>query len=246
MQDYDIGKSKRNKGVLAIESRLNELVATDPRNEEIYHLLKQLAGMYINQNKFIYGYNGIEEVCHDVAADVWMSVLQGRKIYAWMYYIGKMIKLSYVPKQKYIEHETIETDGDPVLKESVKRMCASSSMSCTKDFDDMQRNLMLDNIGGIIQTTMSNTKFKQGTKEYLSVYTNVCLNLINDIEGKEFTYFRMPSHLKPFVNIIIEQFKKDFRNSGFTESIMDNVEDDLELQLTSDEVYMKERKNRNG
>ena len=243
MKDYDKSTSKRNKGILQIESRLTELVETDNKNPEIYKLLKQLASIYINQNKFVYGYNGIDEVCHDVASDVWMSVLQGRKIYAWMYYIGKMIKLSYVPKQKSLEHETIDIQDDPHLKENIKYMCAASSISCSKEFDDMQRRLMLQNIGGIIYETMQQIKFQEGTKEYLSIYTNVCLNLLRVLDGDKPTYFRLQPHLQPYVQIVIEQFKKNFRNSGFTDSIMDNVDEDIELQLIADDGFRKERNN---
>ena len=86
---------------------------------------------------------------------------------------------------------------------------------------------------------MSHTKFKEGTKEYLAVYTNVCLNVINDMDDVEYNYVRIDDHLKPFVKIIISQFKKEFRNSGFCESISDNVEEDLEMQLKSTEDYRK-------
>ena len=234
-----IEKQTRNKNVKEIEDRLNELVATDIENEEIYVLLKRLAYIYINQNKYTFGYNGIEDVCHDVAADVWMSVLNGREIKAWIYYIGKMIKLSYVKRQRNIEHEIIETSDDPVLAENVKRMCASSAMSCTKDFDIMIRNTLMENIDSIIYETMTQSKFKANTKEWLAVYTNVCLNLINDIDGKPYSYIRIEEHLKPYVQLCINQFKKNFRNCGFCESLSDNVEDDIEMKLTATDDYRK-------
>jgi hypothetical protein len=246
MENYDKSKSTRNSGILKIEERLTELVETDPQNEEIYKLLKKLAYIYINQNKFVYGYNGIDEVCHDVAADVWMAVLNGKKIYAWMYYIGKMIKLSYIPKQKALEHESIETFHDPHLKENIKKMCASSAMSCMKDFDDMQRSFMLEHIGSIIKDTMKHIKFQEGTKEYNCLYVNLCNNLIKYIDGEKPVYFRINESLKPYINILIEQFKKDFRNSGFTESIMDNVDEDIAFALIMDESYIKERKMHDG
>lgn len=244
----DIKKSKRNKSIVEIEKRLTYLSENDPENEEMYHLLKSLAGIYINQNKFVYGYNGVEDVCHDVAADVWMSVLAGKRIHAWIYYIGKMIKLTYVSKQKKLEHEVIDTDNDPVLRENIKRMCAGSYISCTKDFDDMERRLVLENLSRMIEYTMQHTKFKHGSKEWLSVYTNVCFNLINDLDGEPRKYFRIEQSLIPYVGIIIEQFKKDFRNSGFNDSIMDGVEQDLEMSLIADETYMKENggRDKNG
>ena len=236
----DIQKNKKYKNVPEMEKRLTWLSENDPQNEEMYHLLKSLAGIYINQNKFVYGYNGVEDVCHDVASDVWMSVLSGKKINAWIYYIGKMIKLTYVTKQKKLEHEIINVENDPYLKENVKKMCASSSMSCVKDFDDMERRLMLENIPSMIDKTMRHTRFVPRTKEWLCVYTNVCLNLLRDLDNKSPIYFRMPDSLKPYVQIIIEQFKKDFRNSGFNDSIMDNVEADLEMTLLANESFMKE------
>jgi hypothetical protein len=238
--DSNINGSKRNKSILSIEKRLTWLSENDPRNEEMYHLLKSIAGIYINQNKFVYGYNGVDDVCHDVASDVWMAVLNGKKINAWIYYIGKMIKLTYVTKQKKLEHEIINVEEDPSLKENVKRMCAASAMSCVKDFDDMQRRLMLENVPDMIRYTMNHSKFVKGTSEWLSVYTNVCINLLNDLNGHERTYFRIKEDLVPYVGIIIEQFKKDFRNSGFNDSIMDNVETDLEMSIVADETFRRE------
>ena len=237
-------KPTRNKKILEMEQRLTYLAENDPRNEEMYVLLKKLAYIFINQNKFYYGYNGVEDVCHDVAADTWMNVLNGRKIYAWIYYIGKMIKLSYVPNQKKIEHEIINTETDPHLREKVKRMCASSSMSCTEEFDKMQRNILLDNIPSLIEQTMSKTKFKKGTKEWLSLYTNVCLNLLREIDKDKPFYFRIAPNIEPYVEIVMEQFKKEFRNAGFTESIMDNVDADLEMQLIVDESFTKEKESK--
>ena len=238
--------TSRNKSILEIEERLTYLTEKDPRNEEIYHLLKKLAAIYINQNKFTYGYNGIEDVCHDVAADTWMAVLNGRKINAWIYYIGKMIKLTYVTKQRQIEHEVIETNGDPSLRDGIKRMCASSSISCTEEFDYMQRNLMLDCVGSMIEDVMQTTKFKKGSKEYLAIQTNVVINLLRDIDKEKPIYFRIDKGLIPHVDIMIKKFKKKFRDSGFTESIMDNVDVDLEMQLSVDESYLRGGKNKNG
>lgn len=235
-------KTSRNKNILRIEERLTYLVENDIRNEEIYKLLKSLAHIYIGQNKFYSGYFGVEDVCHDVAADVWMSVINGTRINAWMYYIGKMIKLSYVTKQKQIEHEVISVEDDPDLRENIKRMCASSSMSCIEDFDNMERNFVLDNIGGLILDTMDRIKFKKFSLEWSLIYCNVCINLVRELYGEEHIFFRLPAHLQPYVSIVMEQFKKNFRNSGFTESISDNVEDDLEMSLTASDNYLSDKK----
>lgn len=235
-------KPPRNKSIVKMEERLTELVETDIYNEEIYNLLKSLAYIYIGQNKFYSGYYGVEDVCHDVASDVWMSVIGGKRISSWIYYIGKMIKLSYVSHQKQIEHEIISTENDPDLRESIKRMCASSSISCMEDFDNMERNFVLDNIGGLILDTMYRTKFKPCTLEWSLLYCNVCINLVRELNGQDMIYFRLPTHLRPYVSLIMEQFKKDFRNSGFTESISDNVEDDLEMSIIASDNFNSEKK----
>lgn len=233
------GKKSRNKTILQIEERLSYLAENDPTNEEMYHLLKKLAYIYVNQNKFGYGYNGVEDVCHDVASDTWLNVLSGKKIGAWIYYIGKMIKLSYVPKQKRLEHEFIDISEDPHLKEAIKNMSAASAISNMKDFDRMQRSLMIDQIGSIIKKTMEQIKYKEHTLEWLQIYINLCINLVRIIYNEKPLYIRIPDHLIPYVDMAIEQFKKNFRNSGFTESIMDNVDEDLEMQLIATDDYKK-------
>ena len=229
----------RNKGIVNIEERLSELAETNPRSDEMYILLKKLAYIYINQNKFVYGYNGVEDVCHDVAADVQMAVIAGKRINAWMYYLGKMIKLSYVTAQRRIEHETISVEDDPELKETIKRMCAGSALSCREDFDLVQRNMFLDNAKYLVDETMDNTKFVKGSKEYNAVYNNLCINLVRELDGEEKVYFRIDDSLKLYVDLAINQFKKNFRNSGFMESLYDNIDDDLEMMITQADHFEK-------
>ena len=238
--EYNLENSKRCKSVLEIEKRLTYLVENDVNNEEIYILLKKLANIYINQNKYVYGYSGVEDVCHDVAADLWMSILQGRRVNAWIYYIGKMIKLTYVKKQKELEHEIIDTRGDPIAKDSIKRMCAASAISCFSDFEDMSKNLFLDGVSELLEKTMSHTKFKKGSKDWLSLYTNLTLSLCNELENKKQTYFRLPDHLKPYVETVKEQYKKLFRNSGFNENLIDNIDLDLEMSQYNIDTSRKE------
>lgn len=239
MRVIQLSKRKRNQSIVEMEKRLDELVATDIYNEEIYTILKSMAYIYIHQNKYTTGYNGIEDVCHDVASDVWLSVIDGRKIKAWMFYIGKMIKISYIQNQKDIEHEVVDVSDDPVLKETMKYMNAGYSISCQKDFDDMERNLMLDGIPGMIHETMMHIKYRPNTPEWNQIYCNVCLNLYRELNYLEPIWFRIKSNLKPYVSIVMEQFKREFRDSGFTESINDNVDEDLEFQLIANENAMK-------
>ena len=70
----------------------------------------------------------------------------------------------------------------------------------------------------------------------------MCINLVRELYGEEHIFFRLPTHLQPYVSIVMEQFKKNFRNSGFTESISDNVEDDLEMSLTASDNYLSDKK----
>lgn len=89
--------NSNKKSVKEIEEQLTYLSETDIKNPEIYELLKQLAAIFIFQNKYVYGYSDIDAVCHDVAADTWMRLLNNNtKISHWMYYIGRSIKLSYI------------------------------------------------------------------------------------------------------------------------------------------------------
>lgn len=234
-----MSKPSRNKSITHIEERLTWLSENDPRSEEMYTLLKKLAYIYVNQNKFVYGYNGVEDVCHDVAADVQMMVIEGKRINAWMYYLGKMIKLTYVSAQKRLEHEVIEVNYDPELKDTLKRMSAGSALSCKNDFDTVQRNLFLENAEYLLKETMESTKFSKGTKEWVSIYNNLALNLVRELDGEAPTYFRLEASLQPHVTLAMNQFKKKFRNSGFMESLYDNVDEDLEMMLLQSDQFEK-------
>ena len=247
--EKDVSKSTRNKNVLKIEQRLTHLVDTDINNPEIYELLKQLAKIYIYTNKYTYGYQGVDDVCHDVAADVYMSLLNGKRIGAWIYYIGKMIKLTYVSRQRKIEHEVIETDGNPQLRHAVERMCSGSHVSTLEELNSVNRNVVLENIDIIIRKTLSKTKFKEGSKDWLLLYMNVSLTLYNTLIGRRKTkkcYFRLPEHLKCYIPIIINQFYIEFSESGFTDSVVSEDIDSNIMSIVMDEVIMKECKKNKG
>ena len=127
-----------------------------------------------------------------------------------------------------------------IMRESVKLMCAASAISCMNDFDNMQRNLFLDDVGTVILQTMETTKYKKGTIEWLSLYTNVCLNLIKELDGKPRKYIRIKKELEPYVDIIIEQYKRKFRNCGFNENLV-NIDDlDLRMTIYNDDNFKKE------
>lgn len=241
-----MAKKNRNKSVLNIEARLTELANmenhTDATYTEMYNLLNKLAHIYIHQNKFLYNYNGVDEVCHDVASDLMLKVLDKRvEVHAWMYYIGSMIKLSYIPAQKKLEHQVIEAQDNPVLVQTIREMSSGAYTSFINDFDLMQRSLLINSVGGIIYDTMQQNKFKRGTKEYNSIYLNVCLNLVRELDNENPTYVRIDQNIKPFVNSTIAQFKKNFRNAGFADTIYNSASTDAEWKLSQSDLYEDEK-----
>ena len=228
-----------------IEERLTELVEEDIHNPEIYELLKQLASICIFQNKYVYGYSDIESVCHDAAADTYMRVLNGRtKITKWMYYIERSIQLSYIPNQKKLEHEVINTRPQPGVKkqkptveeEAVINMSAGSAFSISNDFNKVKKLVFLKNIDSLLREVLSHTKFKVHSKEWLSIYTSVSLSLYYNT----LVYFRLTPDLKPFVKLTITMFKKALLNSELFDDEFDDAENDLPSLVFYDEQLYKE------
>lgn len=220
-----------------MEERLTYLAENELNSPEIYELLKQLAAIYIFQNKYVFGYSDIDSVCHDVAADTYMRVLSGRThITKWMYYIGKSIKYSYIGKQRAIEHQVFETDGNPELRDALITMCAGSSKSINDDFNNLQKVSFLENIDSLIRDVMCQTKFKQNSKEWWTLYTNVCLSLYYD----KITYFRIEKKLRPYVDLIVHKFRDAFLKSEFMENDFDTVDEDLPTLIFYDENVVKD------
>lgn len=225
------------RSVPEIEQRLTELVETDIRSGEIYELLKQLAAIWVFQNKYVYGYSDIEAVCHDVAADTYMRVLEGRtQITKWMYYIGRSLKLSYITNQKRIEHEVVDTEGNPQLRDAVITMCAGSSKSINDTFNAVQKISFLENIDVLIRRAVSTTKFKPTSKEWWLIYTSVCISLKKD----KLIYFRIPEQLKPYVKFVYNKFIELFSKSEFMEQEFNTVDEDLPSLLFYDELVIKD------
>lgn len=224
------------KSVPEIEARLTELVETDIHNGEIYELLKQLAFIWVFQNKYTYGYSDAESVCHDVASDTYMRVLSGRTVITkWMYYIGRSLKLSYVANQRKLEHEVVCTDGNPQLREAIIDMCAGSSKSINNTFNAVQKISFLENIDSLIRKAVNTTKFKQFSKEWWVIYTSVCISLQSD----KIVYFRVDDRLKPYVQYVYNKFKDMFSKSEFMEPEFDTVDEDLPALLFYDEEVVK-------
>lgn len=230
--------SKKSKtSVKDIEAELTHLYETDINNPRIYELLKQLANIFIYQNGWIYGYSDRESVCHNVAADTYMRLLKGNtKITKWMYYISISIKRSYISAQKKIEHQIFDTSDNPELRKSIINMCTGSSKSFSDDFNSIYKVSFLENIDTIIRQAVNNTKFKSDSKEWLTIYTNVCLSLCYDKP----VYFRISKELRPYVQLVINQFKDMFINSEFVKNIFDEEDEDLPSLLFYDEQSVKD------
>jgi hypothetical protein len=235
MDMYDAPKGKLS--VKEIEARLTTLAQEDVTNPEIYELLKQLAAIFIFQNRYVYGYSDVEGVCHDVAADTYLRLSSGRtQITHWMYYISTSIKLSYIGKQRKLEHEVIDTEGNPSLRKAVITMCAGSSKSISTEFNNIYKINFLQNIDSLIRRVVNCTKFKPESKEWWTLYTNLCLSLYFD----KIVYFRIPGHLKPYLNLLIQQFRDMFLNSEFTQHTFDEEEEDLPSLIFYDEQAVKD------
>jgi hypothetical protein len=228
-----------------IEERLTELAENDIQNPEIYELLKQLASICIFQNKYVYGYSDIESVCHDAAADTYMRILNGRtKITKWMYYIERSIQLSYIPNQKKLEHEIINTRPQPNVKKSkpiieedaVINMSAGSAFSISNDFNKVKKMVFLKNIDSLIREVLGTTKFKKHSKEWLALYTSVTLSLYYN----SLIYFRLPTEMKPYVKLTITLFKKALLNSELFEDEFEDADNDLPSLVFYDEQLYKE------
>lgn len=231
------GDTKSKQSVKEMEVRLTHLVETNIHDPEIYELLKKLAAIYIFQNRYVYGYSDVDAVCHDVAADTYMRVVTGKThIEKWMYYIGKSIQLSYISNQRKVEHEVIETEGNPELQKAVIRMCAGSSKSISDDFNSVHKISFLENIDSLIRQTLNSSKFKSKSKDWWTLYTDLCLSLYYDKP----IYFRTPPKLKPYVELLIHQFRESFLTSEFAEYTYNEEGEDLPGLIFYDEQAVKD------
>ena len=226
-----------------IEERLTYLCENDIKNGEIYELLKQLAAIFIFRNKWVYGYSDIDAVCHDVAADTYMRVLSGRThITRWMYYVSRSIQLSYVSNQKKVEHQIIETVPDSqnskptVSEDAILAMSAGSAFSISDEFNRVKKLTFLQSIDSLVREAMSHTKFKQNSKDWLSVYTNVCLSLYRG----QITHLRLKPALRPYIALIIIQFKELLLQSELFEDEFADAENDLASNIFYDESMIKD------
>lgn len=238
--DIEEIKKRRNKNVVKLEERLSYLTENDKYNPEIYEILKKLAKMYICQNGYTSGYTQIDDICHDVAADYWMKVINGLKVRVWTYYIGKAIKLTYINKQRKLEHQVFDARDNPKLRETIERVSASAHFSTIEEMNKVDKMVILDNIYLMIDSAMKKTPFRCGSPEFLAIRTNVCIILNSRMRGvsvAKYKYFRIKEQYIPWVNYVIAIFESELLESGFSEDLIADTGDSL--SIVNDEQAMK-------
>lgn len=206
------------------EKELNEIVDKDCRDPKIYKYIHDITFNYLynvlKPGSDLYDY---EIISCDIAADLFMRVINGTKIEYWLNYISKILKLYYLRDyQKKNWSAVIDTTGNNDLEQSIQSCCMSSTDS--KESVDKTLNILyLEQFEYILNKVMYNSKFSYNSKERLNLQISVILTLVKNKP----TYFHIDDSLKPFINIVISQIKNEIIHSGLF--IQDNVLDTLEL-----------------
>lgn len=219
------------------EQELTELVEKDCTSPEIYNRIHDITFNYLynvlKPGSDLYDYDVIS--C-DIAADLYLRVINGTKIEFWLNYISKILKLYYLRNyQKQNWSVVIDTAGDNDLEQCIKQGFMDST-SCNNKIDKTLNVLYLEQFELILNKVLYNSKFGFNSKERINLQISVLLTLLKHKP----VYFRIDEPLKPFINLIISQVKNEIINSGMfmQESTMDTLDlDPLQINDTDNDAY---------
>ena len=206
------------------EQELKELVERDCTSPEIYNRIHDITFNYLynvlKPGSDLYDY---EVISCDIAADLFLRVINGAKIEFWLNYISKILKMYYLREyQKQNWSVVIDTAGDNSLEQNIKQGFMDSSSSKNK-IDKSLNVIYLEQFELILNKVLYSSKFGFNSKERVNLQISVLLTLLKNKP----VYFRIDESLKPFINLIISQVKNEIINSGmFT---YDNTMDTLDL-----------------
>ena len=219
------------------EQELNELVKRDCTSPEIYNMIHDITFNYLynvlKPGSDLYDY---EVISCDIAADLFLRVINGTKIEFWLNYISKILKLYYLRDyQKRNWSVVIDTAGDNDLEQGIKQGFMDSTSSKNK-IDKTLNVLYLEQFELILNKVLYHSKFGFNSKERVNLQISVLLTLLKNKP----VYFRIDEPLKPFINLIISQVKNEIINSGMfmQESTMDTLDlDPLRINEPDNDVY---------
>lgn len=220
-----------------VEQELTELVEKDCTSPEIYNKIHDITFNYLynvlKPGSDLYDYDVIS--C-DIAADLYLRVINGTKIEFWLNYISKILKMYYLREyQKQNWSVVIDTAGDNTLEQSIKQGFMDSVSS--KDRIDKSLNVLyLEQFELILNKVLYNSKFGFNSKERVNLQISVLLTLLKHRP----VYFRIDDSLKPFINLIISQLKNEIINSGMFahDDTMDTLDlDPLRINEPDNDAY---------
>lgn len=194
------------------EEKLHQLIENDRSDENIYILLHDITFNYLfnvlNPGSIYYDY---EVISWDLAADLFLRIRNGAKIDHYIGYISHILKMYYLRNyEKENWSIIIDTSNDHKLKNAIEVSCIGNRNNDYVKLENLLTGIYFTQFETILNDVIKSSKFEYISKNRLNLQISILLTLLKG----QYTYFRLPEDIKPYVGVLIVQIKNKLMLEG--------------------------------
>lgn len=197
-----------------IEKDLKDLIEKDINDPNVFYLIKELAFRYMKRSKKMNNNEETDEVATLVAEELYMWILNGHSINAWICYISKCIPRYIIMFRNLTNSEIINVEGNPLLEEGIVTMSTSGSNDMKNSkYNDVSDILCMEYIPVMVNKILEKScRYNSYSSEYLNIYISIIFSLAND--NKFYSMFlsdEIKSYCRLMFNVVREQLFKELK-----------------------------------
>jgi len=204
-----------------LEKKLKKLIEEDINDPDVYNMIFELSKYYLKQNKVLSQNIPLEEVAHLMAEDLYMKILRGGEIRAWLGYMNFAYKQAVGTWQKMFGREFIDARDDYDLENAIVSMSVAGGYDVTP-FQHLYDNSYIEGLTVQIDKLMEASRCVEGTAEFM----NVRLSLILSMSHGMFVSYHLDDAQRQYtsalLNVLQIMIRDDLKDVG-DEKIMTHL-----------------------
>lgn len=181
-----------------LEKKLKEAIEEDINNPDVYNMIFELSKYFLKQNRVLSCTVDLEEVAHLMAEELYMKILRGGEIRAWLGYMNFAYKQAVGTWQKMFGREFIDASNDFDLENAIVSMSVAGGYELTP-FQYLYDNSYIEGLIIQIDDLMEASRCVEGTVEYM----NTRLSLILSMSHGMFVSYHLDAAQMQYANALL-------------------------------------------
>lgn len=202
-----------SKKLTEIESELKDLIEKDINNPEVFYKIKELAFRYMKRSRKMNTNEETDEVATLVAEELYMWILNGHSINAWICYISKCIPRYIIMFRNLTNSEIIDIEGNPLLEEGIVTMSTSGSNDMKNSkYNEVSDILCMEYIPSMVDKILEKScRYSSYSSEYLNIYASIIFSLADNKFHSIFLSREIEPYCRLMFNIVKDQLFKELK-----------------------------------